>query len=349
MDYRIIFAPDYTAGNPYQTLLANALRALGFPVQFLNEYRRGLPLWRSLRRARNAILHLHWPEHYFKFGGPIHQQVRRGRYPLDLVLATKLHPLVVTAHNLKTHGIESLIDPLIKFTYHRAGTIIAHSDEAKQVIAKAANLSPEKIRVIPHGDLLEALPTPPPQSKSRTKLGLRPDCKYALMFGRIERYKGIDEVVDYWRVARPTTHLIIAGDSSEASYLAELQARAIPGHITFTPRELSDLELSQLLGAVDCAVFNYSSILTSGSAALARSAGIPVLLPERLRTVDLGEPSPMVFRFHNLDEEFSQLLHCAINAPRNPEEASAWRFSTRWSLVAERTAAIYQELAEYKR
>jgi glycosyltransferase involved in cell wall biosynthesis len=348
MDYQIIFAPNYTSGNPYQILLASALRALGLPVHFLNEYRRGLPLWRGLRRVGKAILHLHWPEHYFRYGGSVHRQIRRGRYPLDLVLATNVHPLVVTAHNLKTHGIESLIDPLIKFTYHRAHTVIAHSGEAKKFIAMAANLPPDRIRVIPHGDLLEALPGLPPQAESRAKLGLRSDHKYALMFGRIEPYKGIDEVVEYWKSVRPATHLIIAGDSSNQEYVTELKNRIIMplNNVTLMPKELTDLELSELLSAVDCALFNYSSILTSGSAVLARSAGIPVLLPERLSTIDLGEPSSLVFRFRQLDQEFAQLLRRAVNTSGNFDEVNAWRQTTRWSAIAEQTSGIYQEIAQ---
>jgi beta-1,4-mannosyltransferase len=345
--HQIIFAPDYRGANPYQTLLADALRARGLQVQFLSEYRRGLPLWRGLRRAEGAILHLHWPEHYFKIASGLHRQFRRKRYPLDLALTQKRHPLVVTAHNLKGHGTNGVIDPLIAFTFRRAGVVIAHSERAKELISSKAKLPLTKIRVIPHGDLLDALPPLPPQEESRVKLGLRLDCKYALMFGRVERYKGIDEVVDYWRAARPAAHLIIAGECSDEAYLTELQSR-ITGpcpNMTLTPTKQSDLELSDLLGAVDCALFNYPSILTSGSAVLARSAGIPVLLPERLWTVDLGEPSPMVFRFRTLDQEFTRLLDRAINSPRNPETANAWRFATRWSFIAEQTDKIYLEVA----
>ena len=41
---RVLFAPDYREGTPYQTLLADALGRLGVKVSFLSDYHRGLPI-----------------------------------------------------------------------------------------------------------------------------------------------------------------------------------------------------------------------------------------------------------------------------------------------------------------
>src|SRR4051794_33311542 len=61
----ILFAPDWRAGVPYQTLLADALVRRGAKVQFLQGYKRVLPLSRLLKDWRCDILHLHWPEAYY--------------------------------------------------------------------------------------------------------------------------------------------------------------------------------------------------------------------------------------------------------------------------------------------
>ena len=78
----------------------------------------------------------------------------------------------------------------------------------------------------------------------------------------------------------------------------------LSGIVIFTRRELARIarngfEVAQL-SAADAAVFNYRTIFTSGAAALARSWGVPILIPSRLATVALDEPAPTVFRFDRL-------------------------------------------------
>lgn len=53
---------------------------------------------------------------------------------------------------------------------------------------------------------------------------------------------------------------------------------------------LSNEELKTWLCAVDCCLFNYREIFCPGAASLARSFGIPLLIPERLQTAFLDEP-----------------------------------------------------------
>ena len=59
---------------------------------------------------------------------------------------------------------------------------------------------------------------------------------------------------------------------------------------------LDDATLRVWLSASDCSIFNYRDIFTSGAAALARSYGLPLLIPRRLASADLDEPHPHVFR-----------------------------------------------------
>ena len=42
--------PDYRRDNPYQQLLADAIKAAGCGVEFPNGYRRVLPIYRAVAR-----------------------------------------------------------------------------------------------------------------------------------------------------------------------------------------------------------------------------------------------------------------------------------------------------------
>ena len=66
---------------------------------------------------------------------------------------------------------------------------------------------------------------------------------------------------------------------------------------SFAPAGWPRRDLREWLSAADAVLFNYRAIFTSGAACLARSYGVPMLMPRRLQTVELDEPSPLVFRF----------------------------------------------------
>jgi glycosyltransferase involved in cell wall biosynthesis len=160
------------------------------------------------------------------------------------------------------------------------------------------------------------------------------------MFGIISRYKGIDEVVRWWSSTRPEGQLVIAGPVFDSGYGQELERKVsgVPG-VTLKQGRLSDEELKLWLCAANCALFNYKQIFTSGAACLARSFGLPILLPSRLTTVDLGEPSPLVDRFEHLDELLERLQGMFL-MKSNWAAASDWRLKTSWGSVAKATVDL---------
>src|SRR5262245_2706704 len=101
---RVLFAPDYRAGTPYQTLLADALDRHDVEVVFLGDYRRGLPLFRGSFDTAPNIVHIHWPEKYFHRGNGW-DWLRIMRYPLDCWLTAQRGPIVLTAHNFLPHNL----------------------------------------------------------------------------------------------------------------------------------------------------------------------------------------------------------------------------------------------------
>ena len=98
--------------------------------------------------------------------------------------------------------------------------------------------------------------------------------------------------------------------------------------------------MKRWLSAVDVVLFNYTSILTSGAACLARSWGVPILIREDLTTVDLDEPSPLVFRF---DTDLAAQLKHALSTVPDYSAASDWRTACDWRLVAQSTIDVYRE------
>lgn len=341
---RVLFAPDFRAGVPYQTLLAEALVRQSVAVDFLSDYRRVLPLFRALKNKRFDVFHLHWPEAYFPRMRDGLDLFRRARFPLDLALAARGRPLVVTAHNLFAHDRrhEWFAQANARAALRRADAVIAHSEGAKMELVQSVGISPERCHVILHGDLSVPLGEPVSRELARQKLALSPG-KYCLIFGAMKPYKGMEEIIEFWRETKPDAQLVLAGEVTSETYGAELRQRmAGLENVVADFRRLSDEDLRFWLSAADAVILNYRAIFTSGAAGLARSWGVPILLPSRLRTVDLQEPHPLVFRFEK--NNLSQQLHAALNTPPSYAAAESWRRLTNWDNVAKKTAAVYRNV-----
>jgi glycosyltransferase involved in cell wall biosynthesis len=196
--------------------------------------------------------------------------------------------------------------------------------------------------VIPHGDLSVTLPPPVPREQARAELQL-PAGPVCLMFGAIEPYKGLEEIIGFWKREQPAATLAIAGKPYTEEYGAAIQkAAAGLANVELRFGWLSDEQLAVWLSAVDAVLFNYRQIFTSGAASLARSYGVPILLPERLSTVDLAEPHQLVSRFRSPAEDLAKRLHDVLSIGSSYEKAQEWRIDTSWAQVARKTAAAYQ-------
>ena len=346
---KVLFAPDYRHGNAYQQLLADALESgEKIAVDFLHGFRRVMPLARALQKRDDDIFHLHWPEAYFQHELDAADWFRRARYRLDLMLATRRVPLVVTAHDLRPHArnTHAFVFENYRYTMYRARAVIVHSEAARETLAATYGVAREKCVVIPHGDLSVTLGEMPSREAARADLGADENARICLIFGAVEPYKGIEPIVDWWRKNNPRATLVIAGKPITDEYknrIENLAANAsnIRLHLAWQSGE----NLRQWLAAADCTVFNHHEIFTSGAACLARSIGLPILIPHRLDTVDLMEPHPLVFRFESFEKDFAQQLERAFAARPGFAAAREWRERTSWPLIARETAQVYRRFA----
>lgn len=340
----VLFAPDWRNGVPYQRLLAEALERAGARVNYLQGYKRVLPLTRLLATNPCDILHLHWPEAYYPKKSDHWDWFRRARFAFDLKGALKHCRLATTAHNLHAHNraIEPFAARNTRVSHQLAGAIFAHSDIAKQKLIAEFDLNPQRVVVIPHGDLSVVMGNPVAPAEARKSLAL-PDGKIALMFGAIEPYKGQEELIRWWRKARPDASLAIVGLPISPEYGSGIQQLAGDDpRIIVRAGWLADDQLRLWLSAADVIIFNYREIFTSGAANLARSWGTPMLLPDRLETVILDEPSPFVHRFSSFTGDFGAKLQEALRVPPDFAAARDWRKSRTWDQVAAITMDGYR-------
>lgn len=345
---KVLFAPDWRTGVPYQDLLAKALSAQNMRIDFLDGYKRIFPLRRLLARTQCDVLHLHWPERYYPNNLDRWDWFRRARFAFDFTSGTSRCAIAYTAHNLYPHSRagESFVKRNARTVNRRAEVIFAHSVGAKDRLVQTFDLPPEKICVIPHGDLAVTLGPPADAAQARASLDI-PHGRMALMFGTVEPYKGLEEAISWWIKACPDVTLAIVGRTRFPAYGDSIR-RLIGDHARIIHHLgwLPDDRLRLWLSAADAVVLNYRDIFTSGAAALARSYGVPLLVPRRLTTLDLDEPSPHVRRFDSFDTDFAERLREALAIRPDFGSAAAWRAKCAWDQVARVTAAGYRQALE---
>lgn len=345
---KVLFAPDWRAGNPYQQLLADALGRQGVEVAFAPQTHGLFRLTKAARAVgRFDLLHMHWPEAYFPPVKDHRDLLRRAFFPADLRLALAGRPLVYSGHNLYPH--ERLNDRLSacasRAVVRRCGALLAHSAGSVAAYAREFGISPDKCKVIPHGDLSPCYGAPSSRATARARLGLD-DAPLCLVFGAVDPYKGIEGVLDAWaKAGEARIRLAVVGGPCNGAYAEHIRRKAagIPG-VLLELRRVSDAALADWMDACDCMLFNYTRILTSGSACLARARGVPVALPARLVTVDLMEPWPNVARFDDGQQSMLAAVRRAIGAGHDWPAAAGYRAVTAWDEVARQTAQVYHSL-----
>jgi len=341
---KVLVSPDFRELAPYQALLSNALEAEGVQSVYLTGTRRVLPLTRAVPGSGSDVLHLHWIEHLVR--GP-RDVLRRLRLLPDLWGATRRTPLVYTVHDLYPTGWPetALNRCLIRGLLQTATALIVHSPGAFEVVCSSFGVPRERCTIIPHGDQTPTYGPPIPRDEARAQLGLGRE-KLCVAFGAILANKGVGELVEWWAKARPAATLAVVGQAYDEG-LAHRMSRAANGieNIELRYGFQSDSQVNAWFSAADCMVTNYQTIFTSGVACLARSWGVPVLLPQRLTTIDLMEPDPTVLRYQSLETDFGEHLLRALTLGARYECGASWRRETAWAAIATRTAEVYRKVA----
>ncbi|UBU13774.1 glycosyltransferase [Nonomuraea gerenzanensis] len=276
----LVFPRD---SNPYQDLLHAALRESGVSVRYLGELTFShtlnlllLPAELAFQRLTGArIVHLHW---VWKFALPGGDRTRR---PAQLWFAAVLGVmrllglrLVWTAHNVLPHRPVFADDAAARRTLVRhCDLVIAHHSTALDRLAELG-AAPSRSAVIPHGPF-PAPPLPPPGLPGRPRT--------FLFFGRIEPYKGVEDLLAAFMALprRLYVRLVVAGSCPDAALAARLRAAAATDdRVELRLGRVRDEDVAEVFAEGDVVVLPFREITTSGSALLALAHGRPLIVPE---------------------------------------------------------------------
>lgn len=334
--------------NPYQQSLYTAMSRRGASVRYGAQLTRShtvnlllLPAELAVRRLRGfRILHLHWT---FGFRLPLSARSlvarRISRWWFGLVLQSARlvgFRIVWTAHNALPH--EPVFDDDLaarrQIMRHASLVIVLSASGLGELLELA--LTPRRVAEIPQGlgapELIQRIP-PPPGHHPRT----------LMFFGKVEPYKGVEDLL---RAAPDTTlpwRLVIAGACSDPLLRRRLGALAetLPDRVTLLLAHVPDTDLANMLEQSDCLVFPFRKVTNSSSVLFGMAAGRPVVVPALPAFAHL--PDDAVFRYRAGDLSELRATLTAVAAKSSSElsargaAAREHALSFRWEEIAVRT------------
>ena len=148
-------------------------------------------------------------------------------------------------------------------------------EELKAYTAAPALFSPHP--------LFENFGSAVPREEACRHLSLDPELHYALFFGLIRDYKGLDLLLDAWtRFRRPGHRLIVAGEfyASREEYLHQIEASGLRDEVILHDFFVPDAEVKYYFSAADVVVQPYKTATQSGVTQIAYNFGVPMIVTD---------------------------------------------------------------------
>lgn len=295
---KVIFLPDWTSGNPYQSILSNSLRDKNYQVSLKNYDPKIFGLFSVAKNNTGTdVIHIHWINdyigHFFWTKSTVRFYVKLIRLFLDCSLVRLSGVKIVwTVHNLTSHQSvdiekERLIRKMLALSVNK---MVFHSQSARLKVESFYKLNLKKHSyVIPHVSYVGVYPEVIGRELMREKLKIEKEALVILFFGNIKKYKGVAELLMAFNQTRDNKLvLLIAGFTKDQDTVQMLNEygqldERIVIHLGF----VKDNEVGDYFACADVVAVPLLRTLTSGSIVLAMSQGKAVISSSESQVLDL--------------------------------------------------------------
>jgi glycosyltransferase involved in cell wall biosynthesis len=338
---RVLAFPKSSDKNPYTDLLYKNVERLGVEVVEFDP--------RMGSKERGDVLHVHWPEWFLVRRNPL--AVWR-HYAMWMECLRSLRrqgtKVVWTAHNLRSH--ENRHELLQRKFWSEFVPLVdgcvCLSEVSRSLVREAFPGLKCPTAVVPHGHYRDVYPNTVHRSAARASLGLDPSDFVFVHVGMVREYKNVPELIAAFRDCERPCTLVVAGEVFEEGLKRRVEAAAEGcANVHLHLRRVDDSDLQLYFRAADVAVFPYRDILNSGSALMALSFDVPLLVPSLGSMPELrqqvGEAWVMTYEGEVTGQVLSQGREWArktARAERAPLDG------LDWLPLARRTVEFYREV-----
>ena len=202
--------------------------------------------------ARGEVLHFQW---LTSFQFPVY-------FSIGLVTKVRGKKMVCTVHNVQGGHESGLMDKVLnRLIFTLPDMFFVHTERNLEQLHAAFGVPRERIRVVPMGIYEFYRDEELTQAEARQRLQIPADAKVLLCFGHIRPYKGIEDLVAAYKLARatvPNLFLMIVGKpwNEELKREIEEQLSDVPDkHVNFG--YVPSSQIKEFFMAADVVVLPY--------------------------------------------------------------------------------------------
>ena len=184
------------------------------------------------------------------------------------------------------------------------------------------------------------------------KLGLEPSVRYAMFFGLIRDYKGLDTLLDAWsEFRRKGIKLLVAGEfyASREKYIANIERLGLQDEVVLHDFFVPDGDVRYYFSAADCVVLPYKTATQSGVTQICYNFCTPVIVTRVGGLAEIVPDGVVGYVCDPSAEGVRNALECIFEGDRIAEFSHNMieerkRFS--WSTMCDEIEAVYRSLVE---
>ena len=222
---------------------------------------------------------------------------------------------------------------------------------SEQVHEELKTYTSAPMRFSPH-PMFEHFGTRVARSEACTKLGLDPTERYAMFFGLIRDYKGLDTLLDAWgEFRRKGIKLLIAGEfyASREKYIAHIERLGLKDEVILHDFFVPDSDVRYYFSTADCVVLPYKTATQSGVTQICYNFCTPVIVTRVGGLAEIVPDGVVGYVCDPTAEGVRDALERIFEGDRIAEFAHNMieerkRFS--WSTMCDEIEAIYRSLVE---
>jgi len=273
-----------------------------------------LALLKRIVKKEPDVVHLQWfPSPLVYYAG-----MRMLRQLRDV-------PLVYTAHHVISHRRMLHHHNTYGKMYELFDGIVTHSEQNRARILDVWGLEPEKVRVMPHGGLIDLEPGN----------GEQPEKKSLLFFGHVNRQKGADTLVEAMKELDDDYRLTVAGKGASEFENGDDHVETVD---TYVPVE----DVKNYFQSHDLVVLPHNKPCTTPLIAAARNMAKPAVVSDMVENSDEG--ACYTFKAGDSDDLAEKVKKFYQNGEKLREEAEEMSAQMTWTESAEKTETLYHEL-----
>jgi beta-1,4-mannosyltransferase len=281
-----IFPAANNNDNPYQNLVASAIKKAGYKVKRIPN-RKFFPFFQLLSSDIDVV-QMYWPHDFYKSNMFITGVLKRLMFSLSLFILKK-KKLVYSVENLVSHDANANLEfekKWINKIVSSSNKIICSNHAAKKIFSefyRVKNLN--DIHVVPHPSYTSYYENNLTREQSKSYLKINDDGPVLIALGFVKHYKGYDQILEIISSFKSLSGTFIIAGKCHNSKLKNKLKSLIQNNksnikIIFRDEFIKKEEIQIYHKAADGAIFNYlDTPINPGSLILAMGFGLNILAP----------------------------------------------------------------------